>query len=70
MALHVLKPEPVTAMSYAAHQAFKSVLTTFITATLIYVANHATELHIAPWYAAVATGLAAAVSAIFPREQE
>lgn len=70
MAAHVLKPEPAQAMTRALQRAFQSVMTTFLTATLIYVANHSTELHITPWYGAMATGLAATISAVFPKSGE
>lgn len=41
----------------------RAMLATFASSLTIYVVNHATELHIAPWAAAILAGIAATVTA-------
>lgn len=53
-----------------ARTATRSILVTFGTAVAVYTVNHATELHIPPWLAALISGLAATASALSSQNEE
>lgn len=48
---------------------YRAWVATFVSSLAIYIVNHATELHIAPWAAAILAGIAATVAAITPSNE-